>query len=182
MIATNKLPITMGLYRHFKGAYYYVTSFSKNAHTDEIMVNYFNVCHPEYGNCVRTLTDFIRTKEEDGRIIKDRPDNITGQSVRFERVEDLNFQLGSVSTEQLIEELRKREDSPLQDLDIEGLNSYVFCTDYIIGDKYDDTKEYPKGVSTIASFTTEEEAKNYFETHRRLTNIGVFKRVFIEIE
>ena len=71
----NNVKVTVGLYRHFKGQYYYVTGLSKSA-TDEntIMVNYFNVCHPEYGSCTRPLDDFVATYEEDGRDIKDRKD------------------------------------------------------------------------------------------------------------
>lgn len=182
MSATNSIPATVGLYRHFKGAYYYVTGFSKNAHDDSVMVNYFNVCHPEYISCTRTLTDFIRTVEEDGRIIKDRPDNVTGQSARFEKVHDLNFQLGSVPTEHLIAVLKEREDSPLQDLDIEGLNDCVFCTDYIIGEKISETEDTPRGVYHVMSFTTEDEAKNYFDRHTIHPSDRVFKRVFIEMK
>ena len=171
-----------GLYRHFKGAYYYVTGVSKNAIDDSIMVNYFNVQHPELGSCVRPLNDFTRMIEEDGRIIKERPDNVTGQSSRFEKVEDLNFQIGSVSTEQLVEELSKREDSPLQKLDIKGLNDRVYCTDYCVGNKHLETQDFPRGVTLITSFATEEEAKKYYETHKHLKTTGVFKRTFIELK
>lgn len=181
MLATNNLPVTVGLYRHFKGEYYYVTGFSKNAHDDSIMVNYFNVCKPEKGNCTRTLTDFIRTHEEDGRVIKDRPDNITGQSVRFERVKDLNFQLGSISTEYIIDELRKRTDSPIHELDINGLNSKVFSKDYVVGEACEETAETPRGVFTIARFDTLEQAQNYMSSHLHNKRTKLFKRTFIEV-
>lgn len=179
----------IGLYRHFKGDYYYVTSLCRSA-TDEktVMVNYFNVCHPEYGSFVRPLEDFIAVRDtteqfgdEMALLIKDRKDNVTGQIARFERVKDLNFQLGSVSTKQLIKELRDREDSPLQALDIEKLNGRVFCTDYVVGDKNYATEDYPCGVSTVASFETEEQAKNYYDTHKHIKATAVFKRTFIEV-
>ena len=175
--------VKIGLYRHFKGGYYYVTGVSKNAIDEKTyMVNYFNVCHPEYGACVRPMESFLATHEEDGRAIKDRLDNVTGQTHRMERVKDLNFQLGSVPTEQIIEELRRRTDSPIHELDIEGLRSKIFSIDYCIGEAYKETDCTPSGVYTLASFTTEEEAKKYFETHKHVKNARVFKRTFIEVE
>ena len=172
----------IGLYRHFKGQYYYVTGTSKHAIDEEtIMVNYFNVCHPEYGNCVRPLDSFIATHEEDGRAIKDRPDNVTGQIHRMEKVQDLNFQIGSISTEQLIDELRRRTDSPIHELDIEGLRSNIFSIDYIVGGANEATKDTPKGVYTIAVFDSPERAEKYFQSKPQVKGSKLFKRVFIEI-
>lgn len=173
--------VSIGLYRHFKGTYYYVTSISRNANNyDEYLVNYFDVCHPEKV-CTRPLTDFIATTEEDGRLIKDRPDNITGQYVRFERIYNLDWQISSVSTEQLIEELRIRNDSPIHELDIDGLRSPVVAKDYVVGDLFEATKDTPKGVYTLATFETEEEARTYLATHMGRKNTGVFKRTFIKV-
>lgn len=174
--------VSVGLYRHFKGQYYYVTGLSKSA-TDEktVMVNYFNVCHPEFGSFVRPLDDFTATHEEDGRSIKDRPDNVTGQIMRLERVKDLNFQLGSVSTEQIIGELRKRTDSPIHELDIEGLQSKVFSKDYCVGESCEATEDTPRGVYTLASFDKQMDAENYLLTHSHKKNTKVFKRTFIEV-
>lgn len=173
--------VTIGLYRHFKGAYYYVTGVSKYAlDYENPMVTYFDVCHPEKGNYVRPLDNFVAKVEEDGRVIKDRPDNVTGQLARFERVKDLNFQIESVSTEQLIIELRKRKDSPIHELDIEGLMSDVFSKDYIVGESYEFGEVTPKGVYTIATFDTVEEARKYLDSHPHKKNTKVFKRTFIE--
>ena len=174
--------VSVGLYRHFKGQYYYVTGLSKSA-TDEktVMVNYFNVCHPEYGSFVRPLDDFTATHEEDGRSIKDRPDNVTGQIMRLERVKDLNFQLGSVSTEQIIDELRRRTDSPIHELDIEGLQSNIFSKDYCVGEACEATEDTPRGVYTVSTFETPEQAYQYLSTHQHKRNTKVFKRTFIEV-
>ena len=174
--------VTVGLYRHFKGEYYYVTGLSKSA-TDEktVMVNYFNVCHPEFGSFVRPLDDFTATHEEDGRSIKDRPDNVTGQIMRLERVKDLNFQLGSVSTEQIIDELRRRTDSPIHELDIEGLQSKIFSKDYCVGEACEATEDTPRGVYTVSTFETPEQAYQYLSTHQHKRNTKVFKRTFIEV-
>lgn len=178
----NDLKVTVGLYRHFKGEYYYVTGLSKHAIDEKtVMVNYFNVCHTEYGSCVRPLESFIATHEDDGRVIAERPDNVTGQIIRFERVLDLNFQLGSISTEQLIAELRNRTDSPIHELDIEGLRSDVFAKDYVIGEYYEGTEDTPRGVYTLNVFNTPEGAKQYLENTVHKSNTKVFKRTFIEI-
>lgn len=174
--------VSVGLYRHFKGQYYYVTGLSKSA-TDEktVMVNYFNVCHPEFGSFVRPLDDFTATHEEDGRSIKDRPDNVTGQIMRLERVKDLNFQLGSVSTEQIIDELRRRTDSPIHELDIESLQSKIFSKDYCVGEACEATEDTPRGVYTVSTFETPEQAYQYLSTHQHKRNTKVFKRTFIEV-
>ena len=174
--------VTVGLYRHFKGEYYYVTGLSKDALDEKsILVNYFNVCHPEYGNCTRPIDSFIATIEDDGRIIKDRPDNYTGQIARFEKIKDLNFQLSSVSTKQLILELRSRTDSPIHELDLDGLYSKVFSKDYVVGEAYEATEDTPRGVYTVAPFDTEDKAFNYLTTHSHKKNTRVFKRTFIEV-
>lgn len=178
----DKPVVTIGLYRHFKGQYYYVSNLSKSAEDEKtVMVSYFNVCHPEYGSFVRPLDDFITTVDENGIAISERRDNTTGMHSRFERVKDLNFQIGSLSTEQLVAELRKRTDSPIHELDIEGLKSNIFSKDYIIGDKYFATEDYPTGVSTNAVFESPEQAFKYLHTHKHSKVTGVFKRVFIEL-
>lgn len=178
----NNVKVTVGLYRHFKGQYYYVTGLSKSAADEStIMVNYFNVCHPEYGSYTRPLDDFVATYEEDGRDIKDRKDNVTGQFMRFERIKDLNYQIGSVSTNQLIEELRNRIDSPIHELDIDGLKSKIFSRDYIVGDAYEATDDTPKGVYTIATFNDKESASLYYYSHVHTGRTKVFKRTFIEV-
>lgn len=178
----NDVRVTIGLYRHFKGGYYYVTGLSKSAIDEKtVMVNYFNVCHPEYGSCVRPLESFVATHEEDGRAIKDRPDNVTGQIMRLERVKDLNFQLGSVSTEQIISELRRRVDSPIHELDIEGLRSPVFNSDYVVGVPYDNP-EFSRGVDTLVVCDTLEQAKKYRATHAVRRDTGIYKRTFIRLD
>lgn len=177
----NDVRVTVGLYRHFKGGYYYVTGLSKSAIDEKtVMVNYFNVCHPEYGSCMRPLESFIATHEEDGRAIKDRPDNVTGQIMRLERVKDLNFQLGSVSTEQIISELRRRVDSPIHELDIEGLRSPVFSSDYVVGVPYDN--QFSRGVYSVVVYDTLEQAEKYVATHKVRRDTGIYKRTFIRVE
>lgn len=187
--------VTAGIYRHFKGEYFYVTQLAKcydNYNNRNVI--YFNICHPLDGMWSRPEWDFVADNDtydvDDngvrfavGTPIKDRKDNKTGQIHRFERVLDLNFQLGSVSTEQLIDELRKREDSPIHELDIEGLQSTIYSKDYVIGIKYPEHADTPAGIDTLNVFFDEQQAQlhfhNYITDKRRK---GVFKRVFIECD
>lgn len=70
-----------GVYRHFKGNYYYVEDIALDSETKEKIVVYKRL----YDDCstwVRPEKIFLET-------IPERPDNITGQSHRFELVKDL---------------------------------------------------------------------------------------------
>lgn len=179
-------PVTIGLYRHFKGQYYYVQNIVKDAVDEKTAkVVYFNVLHPEYGCCVRDVNDFITDFDtKQGVLIKDRKDNVTGQLHRMERVVSLTNEVKNLSTETLINELKKRADSPLQDLDVQGLSDRVFCTDYVVGTKMTPSDVYPhNGLSVTAPpFADVEDAKKYFESHKHRRDCGVFKRVFIPVE
>lgn len=192
MAVPQTLPL--GLYRHFKGEYFYVTGVAKSSEDYSVRVNYFNVCKPQLGYFSRPIIEFVGSNSEYekddkgdyfavGVEIKNREDNVTGQVHRFERILDLNFQLGSVSTEQLIDELRTRTDSPIHELDIEGLRSSVFATDYVVGKKFLANYENgtPQGIDTINVFFNEKEAQEYFSNQVAKARKGVFKRTFIEI-
>lgn len=176
----NEPKVTIGLYRHFKGEYYFVQNIVKDAVRDIAMCQYFNVSHPEYGIFVRPVDEWFSEDTEKGKII-DRLDNKTGQKHRFEKVRNLNFQLGSISTEQLIKELRNRIDSPIHELDIEGLQSKIFAKDYVVGEACEQTEDTPKGVFTIATFDDKESASMYYYSHLHNKRTKVFKRVFIEV-
>jgi Uncharacterized protein conserved in bacteria len=73
------------IYQHFKGNIYLVTGIGENAVTGYTEVEYIGL----YGECTkyhRELQDFIAVTEVDGRIIENRPDNVTGQARRFVRI------------------------------------------------------------------------------------------------
>ena len=72
------------VYRHFKGNYYFVENVGYDSETKERMVIYKPLYEREDGKeiWVRRETMFL---EE----IPERQDNITGQKIRFELVEDL---------------------------------------------------------------------------------------------
>ena len=179
----------LGLYRHFKGDYYFILSIVRECNGYEECVRYVNALYPTV-EFVRPLDNFLSTYDkEKGCYIKDREDNVTGQIHRFERVTDLDNFIKDISTETLMNELRGRSDSPLQDLDIQGVSDKVFSRDYCIGVANEENVDhrtgptYPRGVYTLNAFTTLEEAKKYRECGD-CHNVAerLFKRVFIEVE
>ena len=69
------------IYRHFKGPFYYVKCVAQDSETRERMVVYRHLDGTDI-ICVRPEKMFL---EE----IPERPDNVTGQKVRFELIENL---------------------------------------------------------------------------------------------
>ena len=69
------------VYRHFKGPFYYVLCIGVDSETRERLVVYQHLDGSGI-ICVRSEKMFL---EE----IPERPDNITGQKYRFEKVESL---------------------------------------------------------------------------------------------
>lgn len=167
----NNVP-KIGLYRHFKGGYYFLMNVLRND-DGEPLVQYVNVLHPELGYFCRPFSQW-------DEFVSDRPDNYTGQTSRFELVKDLDNTVKNISTDQLLRELRSREDSPLQDLDIDGISSLVYSRDYCIGESHEATEDYPKGVSVHEVFDTKDSAFHYMNSHARSNRFKVFRRVFIE--
>ena len=162
--------VTVGLYQHFKGSFYFVDNISIDCATDSTVVHYFNVLHPESGFFTRPVSEWYSP-------VIDRKDNVTGQSTRFKKVESLEYPIHNFSTSQLIEELSERTDSPLQKLDIEGLSNKCKYSDYCLG------LYYPKngGVDTIVSFETREQADKYIRGHHiNKKDVHLYKRTFIE--
>lgn len=72
-----------GVYRHFKGNYYYVVDVALDSETKERMVVY----KPLYEREDSML--FVRSEKMFLEVIPDRPDNITGQNIRFALVNKL---------------------------------------------------------------------------------------------
>ena len=69
------------VYRHFKGPVYYVMCVGLDSETRERMVVYKHLDNSQI-ICVRSEKMFL---EE----IPERPDNVTGQKYRFERIDNL---------------------------------------------------------------------------------------------
>lgn len=177
-IESNGIEVTVGLYRHFKGAYYFLSSIARNSDNEAVCV-YYNVTCPENGEYCRNLSEWFDTYtfnlKGEKVLIKDRIDNFTGQSRRFEKVNNLSFQLGDVETSLLVSELDHRKDSPFRELDIEKLNGQVvdrcFVCANIVGEE----------MRNLVAFETKEEAEEYRNKHTLIDRpIKMFKRIFIE--
>lgn len=108
----KEIPSQYSLYRHFKGKHIVmVDSISYDCDTLEPLVNYIHFNSDTKDMWTRTLSEFLEEVPEDSQ-----KDNVTGQKYRFEPftldVGDMKF-LG-VSTETLLEELKSREDCPVE--------------------------------------------------------------------
>ncbi|HLS98497.1 MAG: DUF1653 domain-containing protein [Porticoccaceae bacterium] len=63
------MPVTPGLYRHFKGNFYQVVDIARHSETGEEMVVY-RALYGERGLWVRPLALFDETLERDGKAVK----------------------------------------------------------------------------------------------------------------
>lgn len=77
------------VYRHFKGNYYFVEDVAYDSDTKERMVVYKPLYNREDNRQLWVRPEKMFLEE-----IPERPDNITGQKVRFELVKDIekNYQ------------------------------------------------------------------------------------------
>ena len=73
------------VYRHFKGNYYFVENVAYDSETEERMVVYKPLYNREDGRSIWVRPEKMFLEE----ISSERPDNITGQKVRFELVDDI---------------------------------------------------------------------------------------------
>ena len=72
------------VYRHFKGNYYFVENIAYDSETKERMVVYKPLYPREDGRLIWVRPEKMFLEE-----LPERPDNITGQKVRFELVKDI---------------------------------------------------------------------------------------------
>lgn len=72
------------VYRHFKGNYYFVENVAYDSETKERMVVYKPLYNRDDGRSIWVRPEKMFLEE-----IPERPDNITGQKVRFELVDDI---------------------------------------------------------------------------------------------
>ena len=73
------------VYRHFKGNYYFVENVAYDSETKERMVVYKPLYNREDNRQLWVRPEKMFLEE-----IPERPDNITGQKVRFELVEKID--------------------------------------------------------------------------------------------
>ena len=72
------------VYRHFKGNYYFIENVAYDSETKERMVVYKPLYYREDGRSIWVRPEKMFLEE-----IPERPDNITGQKVRFELVDEI---------------------------------------------------------------------------------------------
>lgn len=72
------------VYRHFKGNYYFVENVAYDLETKERMVVYKPLYYRDDGRSIWVRPEKMFLEE-----IPERPDNITGQKVRFELVDEI---------------------------------------------------------------------------------------------
>ena len=72
------------VYRHFKGNYYFVENVAYDSETKERMVVYKPLYNRDDGRFIWVRPEKMFLEE-----IPERPDNITGQKVRFELVDEI---------------------------------------------------------------------------------------------
>ena len=72
------------VYRHFKGNYYFVENIAYDSESKERMVVYKPLYNREDGRHIWVRPEKMFLEE-----IPERPDNITGQKVRFALAEDI---------------------------------------------------------------------------------------------
>ena len=74
------------VYRHFKGNYYFVENIGYDSETKERLVIYKTLYEREDGKSIWVRPEKMFLEE----VPVDRPDNITGQKIRFELCEELS--------------------------------------------------------------------------------------------
>lgn len=73
------------VYRHFKGNYYFVENIAYDSETQNRMVVYKPLYEREDGHSIWIRSELMFLES----VPSDRPDNITGQTVRFKLVDDI---------------------------------------------------------------------------------------------
>lgn len=162
------------IYRHFKGNLYIILSIATEESTLENKVVYMSL-NGDANVWTRSLSDFES-------LVPEGKENPTGQEYRFELVRDIRTILSQCTTKNLIEELKKRPDSPFNESDINGMNDKVVDREYVLGELSitGDTQF----LHSIYSDDTLESVKGFAERHfdRLSSRTKIFKSVLVEVE
>ena len=162
------------IYRHFKGNLYLVISVALTESELEPTVVYMSL-NGDSQVWTRPLSDFESLVPED-------KENPTGQRYRFEQIVDMQTVLSHCTTKNLIEELKRRPDSPLNEIDTEGYNDKVADREYVLGVLSDTTGV--KVLSSLYSSDSLEEVKRFAERNFHLlsSRTKIFKSILVEVE
>lgn len=156
----NKAIIVNTLYRHFKGGYYLVEKLARNESDGKEVVVYTSVV---------TGQTFIRPYDEFFTDVSDREDNVTHQLYRMEPASEIRSLIKLTPTNELVEELETRADSPYESCKKIEDDENVWEVRYLLGrlvEKMDPKTEerYEEFAPlTLATFDTPELAKKYRE-------------------
>ena len=165
------------IYRHFKGNIYLVTSVGLTSSDLEPTVIYMSL-NGDNQVWTRALSEFES-------LVPEGKENPTGQKHRFELVKDMRSILSQCTTQNLIEELKNRPDSPFNDLDIEGLNSKVVAREYVLGEISPYSNNSGNAMlNCICVKDSLEEAQDYAERHfdRLNSRTKIFKSIIVEVQ
>lgn len=173
------------IYRHFKGHLVMVTSVAMEESTLEPKVIYMHL-NEKRDVWARSLSEFES-------LVPEGKENPTGQKHRFELVKDIRSTLSQCTTQSLVEELKKRPDSPFNELDIEGLNDKVALREYILGElRLNPTvgegcvlnSEHFYYLHSTYSDDSLERVQEYAERHfdRLNSRTKIFKSVLVEVQ
>lgn len=172
---SESIPLTYGIYRHFRGGYYVVQSVATVESTGEQVVIYQSLQDGRVWT--RPLSEFQEP-------VPGYKDNPTGQRLRFEKVTNFNNQLNMIPTEELVNELLKRNDCP-PELSIAQKSERVWREDFLVGR----FRSYPvltdMGQDTVTDFDVETVFNTMEEAVSRVkrvnkTSLEILKRVFIK--
>lgn len=170
--------IPFQIYRHFKGNLYLVTSVALTASDLEPTVVYMSL-NGDNQVWTRALSEFES-------FVPEGKENPTGQRYRFQQVLDIRSLLSQCTTENLIEELKRRPDSPFNESDVEGLNDKVKIREYVLGELRHNsiTGEENYFLHSTYSANSLEEVQNYAERHfdRLNSRTKIFKSVLVEVQ
>ena len=163
------------IYRHFKGNLYLVTSVALSSFDLEPTVVYMSLSGDNQV-WTRSLSEFES-------LVPEGKENPTGQKHRFEPVKDMRSVLSQCTTQNLIEELKRRPDSPFNESDFDGLNSKVADREYVLGE----LRHSPDGsrfIHTYYSADTLEEVEGFIQRnpHWCNTRTRIFKSTLVEVQ
>lgn len=166
------------IYRHFKGGLYFVLAVALSEEGLLPTVVYASL-NGDGKVWTRRLSDFTSPAPEGKQ-------NPTGQKNRFEPIKEIGDVLSNCTTENLIEELRSRPDSPLNEVDFEGLNSKVVLREFVLGElkNHHTDAGVESQLEPIMTADTVEEVHKFMENnfHRLSSRVKVFKSVIVEVE
>lgn len=164
------------IYRHFKGNLYLVISVALTSSSLEPTVVYMSLSGDSQ-IWTRPLSEFQS-------FVPEGKENPTGQRYRFQQITDFGSVISLITTENLIEELKKRPDSPFNESDVEGLNEKVADREYILGE----LTPHPTGdnviLRSIYSADSLEAVQSFAERHfdRLSSRVKIFKSVLVEVQ